>query len=90
MAETAVATKRLSLSLRVRTPRNRQPYTEEFEVPYRANMNVISALMEIQRNPTKLDGQKRLRYAGSPTVWKKYAALAPWSLTASRVKHAAP
>jgi len=24
-----------------------KPYTEEFEVPYRPNMNVISALMEI-------------------------------------------
>ena len=29
------------------------PYTEEFEIPYRPNMNVISALMEIQRNPKK-------------------------------------
>lgn len=33
-------------------------YTEEFEVPYRPNMNVISALMEIQRNPHKIDGSK--------------------------------
>jgi len=33
------------------------PYTEEFEVPYRPNMNVISALMEIQRNPVNANGQ---------------------------------
>ena len=26
-------------------------YTEEFEVPYRPNMNVISALMYIRSNP---------------------------------------
>lgn len=28
-----------------------KPYDEEFEIPYRENMNVISALMEIRRNP---------------------------------------
>ncbi len=31
-------------------------YEEEFEVPYRPNMNVISALMEIQRNPVNAKG----------------------------------
>lgn len=33
-------------------------YTEEFEVPYRPNMNVISAFMEIQRNPINTNGQQ--------------------------------
>lgn len=41
------------------------PYKEEFEVPYRSNMNVISALMEIQRNPVKADGTKT-----SPVNWE--------------------
>lgn len=33
------------------------PYTEEFEIPHRENMNVISALMEIRRNPVTVDGK---------------------------------
>ena len=37
---------------------NTAPYQEEFEVPYRPNMNVISALMEIRRNPVNVKGQK--------------------------------
>lgn len=41
------------------------PYTEEFKVPYRPNMNVISALMEIQRNPVNAKGSKV-----SPVVWE--------------------
>src|SRR5690606_30803610 len=34
------------------------PYKGTFEVPYRPNMNVISALMEIRRNPVTADGKK--------------------------------
>ncbi|MCP3762533.1 succinate dehydrogenase iron-sulfur subunit [Domibacillus sp. A3M-37] len=34
------------------------PYDEEFEVEYRPNMNVISALMEIRRNPMNKKGEK--------------------------------
>lgn len=33
-------------------------YWEEFSIPYRPNMNVISALMEIQRNPFNIEGKK--------------------------------
>lgn len=33
-------------------------YWEEFNIPYRPNMNVISALMEIQRNPVNTNGEK--------------------------------
>ncbi|MBO9609840.1 MAG: succinate dehydrogenase iron-sulfur subunit, partial [Paenibacillaceae bacterium] len=40
-------------------------YTEEFEIPYRPNMNVISALMEIQRNPKNAQGQKT-----TPVCWE--------------------
>jgi len=41
------------------------PYTEEFKIPYRPNMNVISALMEIQRNPVNAQGQKT-----TPVYWE--------------------
>ncbi|WP_422123247.1 succinate dehydrogenase iron-sulfur subunit [Planococcus sp. X10-3] len=39
-------------------------YWEKFELPYRMNMNVISALMEIRRNPVNMDGQKT-----TPVAW---------------------
>ncbi len=44
---------------------NEKPYTEEFKIPYRKNMNVISALMEIQRNPVNAKGEKT-----TPVVWE--------------------
>lgn len=40
------------------------PYEEEFELEYRPNMNVISALMEIRRNPVNTKGEKT-----SPITW---------------------
>lgn len=40
------------------------PYDQEFEVPYRPNMNVISALMEIRRNPVDVNGN-----SSSPITW---------------------
>src|SRR5690606_31909043 len=40
------------------------PYTEEFELNYRPGMNVISALMEIQRNPVNLNGKDT-----APVCW---------------------
>lgn len=39
-------------------------YWEKFELPYVMNMNVISALMEIRRNPINRDGQKT-----TPVTW---------------------
>ncbi|HEY3364211.1 MAG TPA: succinate dehydrogenase iron-sulfur subunit [Symbiobacteriaceae bacterium] len=39
-------------------------YYEEFKLPYRANANVISCLMEIQRNPLTAEGKKT-----TPVVW---------------------
>lgn len=41
-----------------------EPYFEEFELPYRQNMNVISALMEIRRNPVTRDGKET-----APVTW---------------------
>ena len=42
-----------------------KPYDEEFEIPYRENMNVISALMEIRRNPVNAKGEKT-----TPVFWE--------------------
>ncbi len=39
-------------------------YTETFTVPYRRNLNVISALMEIRKNPVTKDGKQT-----TPPVW---------------------
>ncbi|HYG56602.1 MAG TPA: succinate dehydrogenase iron-sulfur subunit [Symbiobacteriaceae bacterium] len=39
-------------------------YWDEFKLPYRANANIISCLMEIQRNPVTSEG-KRV----TPVVW---------------------
>ncbi|HET7579020.1 MAG TPA: succinate dehydrogenase iron-sulfur subunit [Bacillales bacterium] len=41
------------------------PYDERFEVPYGKNMNVISALMEIRRNPVNAQGEKT-----APVQWE--------------------
>ncbi|MFC0469470.1 succinate dehydrogenase iron-sulfur subunit [Halalkalibacter kiskunsagensis] len=43
---------------------NSAPYVEEFEVPYRQNMNVISALMEFRRNPVNTKGEQT-----TPVAW---------------------
>jgi succinate dehydrogenase / fumarate reductase iron-sulfur subunit len=40
-------------------------YWHEFRLPWRPHMNVISALMEIQRNPVTTTGQKV-----TPVVWE--------------------
>ncbi len=37
---------------------------EEFKVPYKPNMNVVSALLEIRKNPINIQGLKT-----SPVVW---------------------
>lgn len=41
------------------------PYEEEFEIPYRKNLNVISCLMEIRRNPVNARGEKT-----APVQWE--------------------
>lgn len=43
-----------------------EPYFETFEVPYRPRMNVISVLMEIQRNPVTTGGQRV-----APVAWEQ-------------------
>lgn len=41
------------------------PYWETFQVPYRPNMNVITLLQEIQRNPVNTDNKQV-----APVVWE--------------------
>lgn len=41
-----------------------KPYEEEFLIPYRPNMNIIAALMEIRKNPVTKDGKKT-----TPVQW---------------------
>lgn len=40
-------------------------YWEEFEIPYQANLNIISCLMEIRQNPVTKDGKPT-----TPVVWE--------------------
>lgn len=65
MAETTVAQKTVKFIITRQDTPDSKAYTEEFEIPYRPNMNVISALMEIQRNPVKADGTKV-----APVCWE--------------------
>lgn len=44
---------------------NSKPYWEEFKVPRSQNMNVVSALMAIQKNPININGEKT-----TPVVWE--------------------
>ncbi|MDR1961454.1 MAG: succinate dehydrogenase iron-sulfur subunit [Gracilibacteraceae bacterium] len=41
------------------------PYWEEFHIPYKPNMNVVSVLMEVRKNPVNLQGK-----AVNPVVWE--------------------
>ena len=65
MAETTVATKTVKFIITRQDTPDSKPYTEEFEIPYRPNMNVISSLMEIQRNPKTADGKST-----APVCWE--------------------
>jgi succinate dehydrogenase / fumarate reductase, iron-sulfur subunit len=58
-------TKTISLIITRQDSPDSQPYDEEFKIPYRPNMNVISALMEIRRNPVNAKGEKT-----TPVFWE--------------------
>ncbi|SDZ53339.1 succinate dehydrogenase / fumarate reductase iron-sulfur subunit [Evansella caseinilytica] len=49
--------KTIRLIIKRQKDTNSAPYEETFEIPYRENMNVISALMEIRRNPVNVEGK---------------------------------
>src|ERR1051325_5212073 len=62
------AQRKASTSVVIRIRRRDNPdspqYWQEFELPYRPNLNIISCLMEIQKNPVTREG-KRV----TPPVW---------------------
>src|SRR5688572_8923292 len=54
------------VELRIRRRDNPEalPRWEEFAIPYRPNLNIISCLMEIRKNPITKDGRRT-----TPVVW---------------------
>ncbi|GAB7386457.1 succinate dehydrogenase iron-sulfur subunit [Bacillaceae bacterium] len=67
MSEHAASASQKTIRLKIKRQKDAQsvPYWEEFDVPYRPNMNVISALLEIQRHPVNAKGEKV-----SAVVWE--------------------
>ncbi|MDD9147870.1 MULTISPECIES: succinate dehydrogenase iron-sulfur subunit [unclassified Sporolactobacillus] len=58
MSEVETATKTVRLIIKRQDGPDATPYEEAFDVPYRQNMNVISALMAIRRNPVNAKGEE--------------------------------
>nr|WP_295972777.1 succinate dehydrogenase iron-sulfur subunit [uncultured Bacillus sp.] len=56
--------KTVTFSITRQDDMNSNSYVEEFEIPYRPNLNVIAALMEIRRNPVNKKGEKT-----TPVAW---------------------
>jgi len=54
----------LKLSIKRQDRPDAAPYWQDFQIPRRPSMNVISCLMEIQRNPVGADGK-----AAPPVAW---------------------
>jgi succinate dehydrogenase / fumarate reductase iron-sulfur subunit len=54
----------VDIKIRRRTQQDEAQYWEEFRIPYRPNLNIISALMEIRKNPVTKDGTQT-----TPPVW---------------------
>lgn len=57
--------KYIQLKIRRQDGPNKPSRWEEFNITYRPNMNVISCLMDIQKNPVNAQGQKT-----NPVVWE--------------------
>lgn len=57
--------KYVSLKVKRQVDPNKPSYWEEFKVPYKSKMNVISLLMEIQKNPVNAKGEPT-----TPVVWE--------------------
>jgi succinate dehydrogenase / fumarate reductase iron-sulfur subunit len=56
--------KTVKIKIRRREREGAEAYWETFEIPYRRNLNVISALMEIRKNPITIEGKQT-----TPPVW---------------------
>src|ERR671920_1494169 len=64
--EAARRTQPRTVEIRIRRRENPDSpqYWDTFELPYRPNLNIISCLMEIQKNPVTKEGKKT-----TPPVW---------------------
>lgn len=60
---TAVTT--IRIEVKRQKDRESRPYWDIFEIPYRQDMNVISSLMEIRKNPVNVKGEKV-----EPVAWE--------------------
>jgi succinate dehydrogenase / fumarate reductase iron-sulfur subunit len=65
-AAAAMASETIELRVKRQQDPDSAPYWEEFSVPYRPRMNVISVLMEIQKNPVNKQGRKV-----APVAWEQ-------------------
>jgi len=52
----------------------RQAVVGEFEIPYKPNMNITSALMEVAANPVTRDGKQTTPVTYDSTVSRRSAA----------------
>ncbi|MDQ3174252.1 MAG: hypothetical protein M3Q91_11175, partial [Acidobacteriota bacterium] len=52
-----ISPKTVEIHIRRRANPDSPQYWERFEITYRPNLNIISCLMEIQKNPVTSDGQ---------------------------------
>src|SRR2546421_10055401 len=57
--------KEVVLRIRRRERQDAEARWEEFALPYRPNLNIISCLMEIRKNPVTRDGKRT-----TPPVWE--------------------
>ena len=57
--------KTVEIHIRRRANPDAPQYWEQFEIPYRPNLNIISCLMEIQKNPVTKRASGRRRRSGS-------------------------
>ncbi len=58
------APREVVLRIRRRERQDAEARWEEFAIPYRPNLNIISCLMEVRKNPVTRDGKKT-----TPPVW---------------------
>ncbi len=54
----------INLKIKRQSGPNEPSYWEEFSIKYKPNMNVVSVLMEIRKNPVNKNGEKT-----TPVVW---------------------
>ncbi|MBL8148781.1 MAG: succinate dehydrogenase iron-sulfur subunit [Blastocatellia bacterium] len=60
-----MAEKSLTIKVKRQEDPSSKSYWEEFEIPYRPNMNIIICLMEIRKRPITKDGKQT-----TPVVWE--------------------